>query len=541
MTERETSDQERPAADTSRAQRREGHTLLAAALANGPYELIDFVLPLWAGAALGLSATQIGVLLAVELAVSVIVRPIAGILADSRDRRHVAAAGALLSALSCVGYALAGHAPVAYAAAAVGGAGGALLWVAARAIVSERLAEDSAVFPRLLKSQETGSWVAFLAGLSLLGVIGFLGVFLACAAACLAAAVILVLSPPGQHRADTPPGAEGRAAAGLAAVGRRLRPMLFAVGMTMMAEAAVGLLLLLRLQRGFGLEVVEVALVFLPGAIVMSAAAEYLHRYVVRFGRTRVLTMASLSSAAFAVGLAVAPNPYVIAALWILSGLAWAAVMPIQQAVIAEASGAQAGRGMGVYESASLVGAFVGALAAGALYDGVNWAAACLAAAATLLAGAVVVPRAVRRLGVIEFPPPAPRPAPRDAERDEAAGPKRDEAAGPTGRPDPATAPQDSDTNTGTPAPPRKRLVELAGHLGLYAAAQAILVFFDLSWIAHLRTDDPLEVLNGTNRELDGLIGIVYAGARIWTVVLIVDVLWTLGRIATEGVRRRSS
>jgi MFS transporter, DHA1 family, multidrug resistance protein len=377
---------------------RERRTLTAATLANGPAELIDFVLPLWAGAAIGLSATGVGVLMAVEMALSVAVRPLAGVLADRWERRHTAAVGALLYALSCAGYAMAQSAPLAYGAAAVGGAGGALLWVAVRAIVSERLAEDTAVFPRLLSAQETGAWVAFVAGMGVVGPVGYAGLFWGCAAACLAAAVFLLVAPSRRERGDR------GAAAGLGAVGRRLRPMLFAVVMTMAAEAAVGLLLLLHLQRGFDLELGEVAFVFLPGAIAMSAAAEHLHRYVLRFGRRVVLTGASLASCAFAVGLAWAPNPYVIAGLWVLSGLAWAAVMPVQQAVIAEAADGQVGRAMGVYEAACLVGALIGSLAAGALYDGAHWWVACLVAAGMILAGAVVVPRAVRRLGVADIP-----------------------------------------------------------------------------------------------------------------------------------------
>ncbi|WP_246037646.1 MFS transporter [Saccharothrix texasensis] len=383
---------------------RERRTLTAATLANGPTELIDFVLPLWAGATIGLSATEVGVLMAVEMALSVLVRPLAGVLADRRDRRRTAAIGALLYALSCAGYATAQSAPLAYGAAAVGGAGGALLWVAVRAIVSERLAEDTAVFPRLLAAQETGSWVAFVAGMAFVGTVGYAGLFWACGAACVAAAVFLLAAPGRRARGD-----QGVAAAGLGAVGKRLRPMLFAVVMTTAAEAAVGLLLLLHLQRGFDLELREVAFVFLPGAIAMSAAAEPLHRYVLRFGRRSVLVGASLASCAFAVGLAWAPNPYVIAGLWVLSGLAWAAVMPVQQAVIAEAADGQVGRAMGVYEAACLVGALIGSLAAGALYDGAHWWVACVVAAGMILAGAVVVPRAVRLLGVPDVPVAEPR------------------------------------------------------------------------------------------------------------------------------------
>lgn len=44
-------------------------------------------------------------------------------------------------------------------------------------------------------------------------------------------------------------------------------------------------------------------------------------------------------------------------------------MIPIQQAVIAEASGSRVGRGMGAYEAAVLLGGLVGAPAAGVLHD----------------------------------------------------------------------------------------------------------------------------------------------------------------------------
>jgi MFS transporter, DHA1 family, multidrug resistance protein len=381
------------------ADRRERRTLLAASLTNGPVDLVDFVLPLWAGAALGASPVEIGVLAAVELAVSVVARPVAGVLADTRERRYVAAAGALLYALSLTGYAFAGGMTMAYGAAVLGGVGGALFFVSVRAIVGERLAEDSGVYPRLLSAEETGSWIAFVAGLWLLALVDFRGVFLLAALACAVAAGMLLTAP---RKTTTDPTGEGHV--GLGAVGRRLRPMLLAVVVTMAAESAIGLLLLLHLQRGLGLDVGPIALVFLPGGIVMSVLPPYLHRFVLRFGRTRVLAVASVSSAVFAASLAWAPNAYVIAGLWILSGAAWAAVIPVQQAVIAEASGGRIGRGMGLYESAGLLGGAIGSLAAGLLYAGSSWQVACFVAAAVILSGAVIVPRAVRRLGVPDVP-----------------------------------------------------------------------------------------------------------------------------------------
>lgn len=388
--------------DTAPQQRRQEATRLAATVANGPVELIDFLLPLWAGVALGAGPTQIGVLVAVQMAVSVLVRPVAGVLADRVERRGVAAVGAVGLAVSCAGYALATALPVAYAAAVLGGIGGALLWVSIRAIAAEDLARDSAVFARLMSARETGSWVAFVVGLTLLSVIDFRGAFLGCAAACLAAAAVLAITPrrPRQHGAGPH--------RGFGPLGRRLRPMLAAVAVTMAAEAAIGLLLLLHLQRRFDLEIVQIAYVFLPGAIAMAVLPGYLHRLVRRFGRARMLAVASIASAAFATGLAVAPNPVVIAALWILSGAAWAIVMPVQEATIAEASLHQVGRGMSLYEGAGLIGAAAGSLAAGVGYDSVSFTAACLVAAAVILTGAVLVPLALRAVDVPDVPTDTP-------------------------------------------------------------------------------------------------------------------------------------
>ncbi|MFB4197228.1 MFS transporter [Streptomyces carpaticus] len=501
----------RPPTDSGRGRRRERATLLAATLTNGPNELLDFLLPLWAGAAIGLSATETGILLAVELALSLLVRPLAGVLADTRDRRRVAAAGAALYAASAAGYAVATGPLSACLAAALGGIGGALLWVTISAIVSERLAEDSAVFPRLFAAQETGSWAAFVPGLALLPGIDYAGVFLLCSAACLVAAVLLLRAPAGPPPAPVPDTAPVPApdtapvpGTGIAAIGRRLRPMLLAVALTMTAEATLSLLLLLHLQREHGLDALTIALVFLPGAIAMSLAAEPLHRYVVRFGRSRVLAAAALSGAAFATGLALVPNPYAIAALWILSGLSWAAVMPIQQAVIAEASGPHTGRGMGVYESAGLFGALLGALAAGLLYDRADWTVCCLIAAGVLASGAVISPAALRRLGVSDLPPaPAPQPEP----------------AAPTQEAEPEPEPE--------PAPgPRALARALALRVTLFALAQLALLAAGLSWIQDLFTEDLLATLNGGHRDGD-VARWIYGAGKIWTYLVLADILWT--------------
>ncbi|GAB1688991.1 MFS transporter [Krasilnikovia sp. M28-CT-15] len=510
------------------AQRREESVLLAASLANGPVELLDFLLPLWAGAALGASPAQVGLLVAVELAVSVVARPLAGVLADRAERRYIAAAGALVYALACSGYAVATSLPIAYVAAALGGVGGALLWVSVRAMIGERLAEDTAVYPRLSAAEETGAWVAFVAGLALLGAAGYRTVFLACGGACLLAAVAL-LGAPRRVAAPAPP-VPG-------SIVRRLRPMLLGVAVTMAAEAGIGLLLLMHLQRDFDLEVVQIAYVFLPGAVAMAVLPVHLHRFVLRVGRGRALAVASLASATFAAGLAWAPNPVVIAALWVLSGVAWAAVIPIQQAVIAEASGDRVGRGMGLYESAVLLGSMAGSLAAGALYEVAPWPIACLAAAAVVVSGAAIVPWSLRALGVADKPAGASSSdLPVQALEAERSGRVAAQAPladrGGVSEADPP-APDETEPDEMKPdemkkaGNPRSRFGKLGEHAALYLVAQVALAVFGLSWLVDLATG-AVDLQSGErDTALAGSAEMFYNAGRIWTVVLVVDVIWT--------------
>lgn len=283
----------------------------AAAALGGSAELVDFLIPLWAGIELGLGSAAIGMLIAVELTVSVAARPLAGRLADTFTRTRIAAAGAFLYALSCLGYALAGSWPWAVAAAAVGGIGGALFWIAVRAVAAESLDTDSGSLAGLLSSESFGSWFFWIPAMVLLPTIGFFGVFIALAVVCLAAALWLLLVRSAPPRVQDDP--RGRAK------GSGLGPLLFLAGLTAVAEAGVGLLLLLHLQNAVGLEVYQIALVYLPGGIALTVLPRVLHRFTERRGRRTGYIAASTASAVAAVGLAFTPSPLLIAALWVLT------------------------------------------------------------------------------------------------------------------------------------------------------------------------------------------------------------------------------
>ncbi len=374
--------------------------MLAASLVGGSADILDFLLPLWAGAVLGGTPAQIGVLVAVELACSFAARPVAGWLTDTCDRTRVAALGALLYALGCLGYAAAPGLGAATCAAAATGVGGALLWVAVRAVTAERLAQDDAVFARLFSSVALAAWLAWVPSMVLLPVIGYRGVFAALGVVCLVGVVALLLvgRSPGVPAGAGPAGSARDDA-------RRLGPLLGAVALTAVAESGVGLLLLLHLQGRFDLEVYQIALVFLPGGIALTVLPRPLHRLTARWGRRTVYAVATAGSALFAAGLASAPGPLPIAALWVLTSAAWAALVPIHEAAVAEVSAVgRTGRSMSLLGNARLAGGAVGSAAAGVLYQGTSWAAVCLALAGLLAVGAAAGPWALRRMGIEDRP-----------------------------------------------------------------------------------------------------------------------------------------
>lgn len=396
--------------DARRAGRRRA-AIRGAVLIGGSGEILDFLVPLWAGSAFGASGTAIGVLLAVELVASVLARPVAGWLADTRNRPRTAALGAGLFGLGLAGYALTPTFDLAYAAAAVGGAGGAVFWVTVRAIVSEYLAEDDGAFASLYSAVAFGSWFFWVPAMVLLPALDFRGVFLVLAAVCLVGSGILAYAGRTAQPRRRPTPVPG----GL----RRFRVLLATEALSGLAAAGVGLLLLLHLQRSFDLDVHQIALVFLPGGIAMTVLPRPLHGLVRRFGRRATFVVASLASAVCAGSLAFAPDPVTIAVLWVLTGASWAALSPITDAAVTESAGERVGTAMSLVGNAVFLGSAAGGVLAGVLYDHAPWAATCLVFAGLIATEAYLGPLALDSLGVRDVPDPESR----DDREDSAVGP----------------------------------------------------------------------------------------------------------------------
>ncbi|RII84859.1 MFS transporter, partial [Clavibacter michiganensis subsp. insidiosus] len=180
--------------------------LSSVTLASGAGQVVDFALPLFAGAVLGLTATQTGALLAAGLATSFLLRPLGGIAADRYDRTRIAATAALVLGAGYALIAAAGTFPVVLAGVLVSRVGGAFLWVALRATAGVRHLVDPRAFSRLMSAEELGSWVVLAPAIGLLAAAGYAPTFVAASACAIVAGVLLALS---RRRASTR-GSDGR-------------------------------------------------------------------------------------------------------------------------------------------------------------------------------------------------------------------------------------------------------------------------------------------------------------------------------------------
>jgi len=500
----------------------------AAMFASAPAEVLDFLLPLWAGSTLEAGASVVGALVAVEAVLSLLVRPLAGELADRFEQRWVAAAGAGLYALSFAGYALAGSVPLAFAASAVGGAGGALFWVGLRTWTGRRGENHTAAYGKLLSAEGQGAFVGYLVAFSLLERSGYRPLFWLGCAACAYAAVALVQGT-GRDRttaAERPARTRERERE-RRTLPRRLMPLMVVSAVTAAAEAGLWMLLLLRLQGDLKLTPNEIAMVFAPGFLVFILLPEHTHRLTDRLGRVPTMVVSFVASTVFAVGLAVTATPVAIAVLWAVAAACFAAQIPVEQATVAAAADGRIGRGMGLYESARLAGVVVGPALMGVLYEQRGWAAACLSAACVSVLGALVVPYAIRVLGLPDAPPDAPADAlPDEPDGGRASDPGRKHIPPQEEGEDPfmeMDKPQDSGASPGerrlTPQEhARKERRDWLIHTAAFLIGQVVLWALDSNWIVWQITDDAVP---------DDKRGPLVWIGRIWLTIWIIDTIWS--------------
>jgi MFS family permease len=180
------------------------------------------------------------------------------------------------------------------------------------------------------------------------------------------------------------------------------RPWLLLLLVTLVTGASAAMvapILILFLQKRLAVGIQQLALAFVPAALIWATLPGRLGRLADRFGRKPLMLLGLGAAAASSFLIPRVQSLLGLAALWAVQELCYAAGDPAEQALVADLTGGdQRGRAYGLYTMAAGLGATFGPLLGGWLYQNVSPGApflangAILAACAVVLAGLLQVP-----------------------------------------------------------------------------------------------------------------------------------------------------
>jgi len=330
--------------------------------------VLNFLLPIYSKQ-LGASATEIGGLFSVFFMVTMLARPVVGWGLDRLGRKPFLVVALLVYALSLALFAFANDLPLLYAARLVQGLGSSLLWIPAYTIATE-LSETSRgrAVGLVDASSAQGGMIGALVGLALffsvsLGT-GWKLLFAAYSLAALSAALLAFRTIP-----ETRPSAQLSTDGQVIAVGPLLRLMLI-VFTTGASTAMVSPLVLVFLQDRFTMDLRYLAMAYIPAGLAYSFLPPGFGRLSDRFDRPRMIAVGLTSAAVVSLLIPIAPGILWLAVLWVLEAAGFSLASPAQEALVADLTGSQVrGQGYGFYTFASSMGATLGPLLGGWLYD----------------------------------------------------------------------------------------------------------------------------------------------------------------------------
>ena len=384
----------------------EGRTLSAlwraVFLVSFPFGILAFVLPIY-GRELGASALEVGAFFSAFSVVPVLVRPVLGRALDRWGRRPFLLAGLMGYLAAVLAFAFADSVWMLTMARFLQGIGAAFLWLTAYTMVADLAAAggrglsfgliDEATnrgaiigstmgFTLIISLQRAGSldwarvwWILFAVyGLTTIGALGV----------------------AWRGTRETRPPVTGDPPASRA-VSRRLLTLMGIVFVTGASGAMVWPLLMIFLQDSLHAEVDGLALAYLPAALISSFLPSRMGIVSDRFGRRKPMILGLLIGAAASALIPHLRSLAALAGLWAVESAGYAASIPAERAFVADIAGEDVrGTSYGLYTFAYFLGAVIGPLAGGWLYDQVSPATPFYLNTAGLAFGAVLVAVALR-------------------------------------------------------------------------------------------------------------------------------------------------
>jgi MFS family permease len=337
-----------------------------------PLGMLGFVLPVY-GRAIGADALQIGLFFSVFSLAMVLLRPLVGAGLDRYGRRPFVLTGLAGYALSMFLFGLWNDVWGVIVARAVQGIAAACLWIAVDTVISDVAGalQRGRSFGGIHQASNQGSIAGSLVAIFLMGRYGaenvwtwlFLGYGVAAAVGALLAWRTLPETYATGLRAEQRPISWSRAWVLL----------LLIAAVTGASGAMIGPFVLVFLQDRLGASPLEVGLAYMPAALVAALVAARMGGLADRFGRKPLMLLGMAVSAASSLLIPRLDAVLALAALQVVVAAAGTASGPAHQALVADLTGGdQRGRAYGHYALAGGLGATIGPLAGGWLYERVS-------------------------------------------------------------------------------------------------------------------------------------------------------------------------
>jgi len=352
---------------------------------------------------LGASALVIGGLLSASALILIVVQPIIGLGLDRYGRRPFLIVGLLAYAVSSVIFALASGITGLYLAMLAQGIGAGLFWLAVLTITSDLASDDSlgesfgGVEEMSIRGILVGTLVPFalfylLNGEALGSESSWITIwrilFLGFTATSLLAAAIVWRGIPESLQKDTDRPQKDRPVKSDQkwSISRQLGIVFGIVALTASAGAIISPILIKYLNDNISTSLFAIALAFLPAALAGSVLPSRLGGLSDRIGRRPLLVGALLVGAVATLAVPFVRSLWPLALVWVLEAAAFAAAVPAEEALVVDLAGNQKlGMTMGLYTAAAGLGAVIGPLLGGWLYDHIG-ALSVFGTAALLLA-----------------------------------------------------------------------------------------------------------------------------------------------------------
>ncbi len=380
------------------------HTVLGHALqwsillCSLPLFILAFLLPIYAQE-LGASASDIGGLFAVFSMAMMGVRPLVGLGIDRYGRRFFLLAGLSAYVLAMALFTWSDTLTMLYVARLIQGIGAALTWIATYTIAAE-LTASGRRGEAIGEADGAGERGAVYGAIAAFGIMswmplrtGWMLVFMAYTA-CAIGGVWLAWRRVPEPNSFVSLQPEMREAAYQPSLLQTLTwgfsKLLFMVFLTKVSQALINPLLLIFLRDRFGLAFWQLAVAYLPAALILGFLPGRMGRLSDRIGRVPLLVMGLLISAATSWAMPSLSSLGWFVAIFALNALGIVTATPAQKAMVGDLVKREHwGRAFGLYTFTASLGTAVGPLFGGWLYDRIGPAMPFYANALLLLVSAL--------------------------------------------------------------------------------------------------------------------------------------------------------